>query len=160
METYKGGKDVNIKYKLLGNYTGLVLTRIPEVTNELTVIFEGAPKDATAIFSVKGGGTFYRDLEDGTCCIPTKNLVGEITVTVVHFDGGTHPPKWNCDELMGALQRDGSVLISPNDTILSEEVIHLRLENQELRETLNKLMERMNEFDEWRVRLMEGYDIT
>lgn len=151
---------MNIEYKLLDNYTGLILTRLPEVTKELVVTFAGAPEGSTAIFAQEDGQTFYRDIENGSCRISTGNLGGEVTVTVVLLDGSTHPLKWICDKLKVVRQKDGSVLVAPNDMILSEEVVRLRLENQELRENISKLTERANEFDEWRIRLMEGYDIT
>ena len=152
---------MNIKYKLLDNGTGVLLTRSPDVTDELRVTFVGGEQEGmTAVFTTKDKRSYYRDLRNGECRIAVGDLAGEITVTVFFFGGNPYTQKWSCDGLKVVSQRNGSALVAPNDAILSEEVIRLRLENQELRNSIMKLTERADEFDKWRIGLMEGYDIT
>ena len=152
---------MTIKYKLLDNGTGVLLTRSPDVTDQLEVTVEGGEQEGmNVVFTTMDQRSYYRDLKNGKCRIAVGDLLGETTVSVIHFGGSPCMKKWSCDGLKIVRQKNGSVLVTPNDMILSEEIVRLRIENQELRDSIVRLTERVNEFDEWRVRLMEGYDIT
>lgn len=155
---------MTVIYKLLDNGTGVLLTRTvglvgPE-ERSLEVAIANAPEGATVIFDLGEGKQCFRVPEEGNCSLPAALLDGEIRVTVVIFDGSATPPKWLCDELKVVRHPAGGVIVAPNDQNLSQEVVRLRLENEAMRAENKRLAERMDKFDAWRVRLMEGYDIT
>lgn len=155
---------MTVIYKLLDNGTGVLLTRtvglIASSEEALEVFIEQPPAGATVIFDLGGGKQCFRKPEAGKCFLPVALLYGEIRVTVAVFDGSATPPKWICDALKVVRHPKGGVIVAPNDQNLPQEILRLRLENEAMRAENKRLSERMDEFDAWRERLMEGYDIT
>lgn len=152
---------MKMEYKLLDNGTGVILTRQPEIVDdELYIGFAEAPADATAIFEVKGGDSYYRALSDGLCKLPASKLSGEVTVTVALMNGETPLRRWACEEFKAVKQRNGGTLIAPNDMNLPLVVVGLRLEHQELSRKNAELEAKIGELEEMLAKIMEGYDFT
>lgn len=150
---------MNLEYKILGNGTAVVLTRQPEIVHgEINVIFSGAPSDATAIFECDGIA-IYRPLKDNACEIPGNKLTGAVKVTVAILDGSASPDKWVCEELLAEKQKNGGVLISPNDMNLPQRFIELKLENEDIRQTNARIAARLEKLEDRLTTLLEGYDL-
>ena len=149
---------MNIEYKLLDNQTGVILTRQPQQTKELSFTFLGAPSDATAIFTTESGDTLFRKLSEG-CSLPVDNLKGVICVTVAVLGAQAQPPHWICEEFVVTPLSDGA-LVSPNDMNLPQKVVDLQLENQELRESYSALNKHIKKLEERFEKLLEGYDLV
>ncbi len=147
-----------MRYKLLNNGEGIVLTRQPRlIRGDLTVSFEAAPDGTTALF-VSCGKTYCRRLSNGGCTLPSGSLQGVITVSLIHQ--GEQSQRWSCEALLAQQQDDGSILLTPNDDDLPTKIAALRAENDALREKQSDLE---NQIDILKKRLdgiIEGYDIT
>ena len=151
---------MKMEYKLFGNDTAVLLTRQPEmVYGELFISFLGAPSGATAIFEADGS-SLYRSLNEDICSVPTDKLNGEVKVTVALLDGHARPRKWICEEILAKRQKDGSVLISPNDMNLPLRFIELKEENQLIREANERIEKRLVALEDRLERILEGYDLT
>lgn len=155
-----------MKYRLLDNNTGVILTRSAEITpppvcvgDGCFISFEGAPDGAVAVFTWKGY-TFYRDLASGKCAFPQAIDGGdvEVTVALIATDGNTR--RWECEGLIARRTADGNIIIAPNDANLPGEIARLRIENEQLRDEQARLNERLLELDKKLTRIMEGYNIT
>lgn len=151
---------MNIEYKLLNNRTGLILTRQPQYTKELSFTFISAPSDATAIFATEGGNTLFRKLIEGRCSLPLEDLKGVVRVTVALLSGQAQPHHWICEEIVITPISVGGALIAPNDMDLPKKMVDLQLENQELRESNFALTERITKLEERFEKLLEGYDLV
>lgn len=127
---------MGMRYKLLKNGEGVILSRQPDVVmDELAILFEDAPCGATAIFENEAGESYYRELLDGTCTIPL--LPGVTTVSVTTFEGdGT---RFLCESIVARLLRGGEMLVAPDDMNLPNVVAELRIQNQILSESVEKL---------------------
>lgn len=146
-------------YKLLNNGSGVILTRQPEIAESaLFVHFTGVPTNATAIFTLESGESYYRPLSDASCSLPVANLRGAIKVTVAVLDK-TPLRRWICEEFKADKLKEGT-LIAPNDMNLPQTVVDLRLENEDLRLTCRKLEEMYKEISDKLEKIMEGYDFT
>lgn len=155
-----------MKYRLLDNNTGVILTRSAEIATPPVCVgdgcfisFEGAPDGAVAVFTWKGY-TFYRDLASGKCAFPQAIDGGDVDVTValIATDGNTR--RWECEGLIARRTADGNIIIAPNDANLPGEIARLRIENDQLRDEQARLNERLLELDKKLTRIMEGYNIT
>ncbi len=147
-----------MEYKILDNGTAVVLTRQPEmVYDELYIDFSGAPSGATAIF--ESGGSLYRLLNGVTCSVPVDKLNGVVKVTVALLDGSARPRKWTCEELLAEKQKNGGTLISPNDMNLPQRFVELKLENESIRQTNDRISMRLKKLEDKLERLLEGYDL-
>lgn len=150
---------MKMEYKILDNGTAVVLTRQPElVYDELYIDFSGAPSGATAIFEV-GGDSLYRLLHGETCSVPADKLNGVVKVTVALLDGSARPRKWACEELLAEKQKSGGTLVSPNDMNLPQRFIELKMENEAIRQTNERIETRLKELEDKLERLLEGYDL-
>lgn len=146
-------------YKLLDNGSGVILTRQPaNAESALFVHFMGVPANATAIFTLESGETYYRDLSDDSCSLPAAKLQGAIKVTVAVLDK-TPLRRWICEEFKADKLKEGT-LIAPNDMNLPQTVVELRLENEKLRSTCRNLEEMYKELSDKLEKIMEGYDFT
>lgn len=150
-----------IKYKLLDDGTGVILTRQPLLFpgEDLSIQFEGASVGAVAIFE-SGEKDYYRDIVDGMCVAPAYKFDRSVRVTVVAVDGSIAPSRWACEGLLIDRLPDGSALVCPNDMNLPGEVVRLRLENQQLWEGQAMLNQRLDELNRRLDRIMEGYNLT
>ena len=128
--------------------------------DELYINFANAPANATAIFETMAGDSYYRLLSDGLCSLPVQKIVGEVKVTVALLNGETPPRRWLCEEFKVSIQRNGGALVAPNDMNLPQTVVELRLENQEIRASYNRLEALYAELKETLEKIMEGYDFT
>lgn len=150
---------MKMEYKLLGNGTGIILTRQPEIVNdELIITFSGSPSGATAIVEINGD-SHYCLLHDATCAIPCAKLNGAVKITVALLDGSAKPKKWLCEGIKASKTAAG-VLIAPDDMDLPATVAGLRLENDALRQYVAALENKINTLYGKFERLTEGYDIT
>lgn len=151
---------MNLEYKILGNGTAVILTRQPEIVHgELRVDFTCAPLGATAIFE-SNGSSVYRLLDGISCSVPVSRLDGAVKVTLALLDGSASPKKWVCEELMTKKEKNGGVLVSPNDMNLPQRYIELKLENEEIRRENKCLAERVKKLENRLETILEGYDLT
>lgn len=156
---------MKIKYKLLNNYTGVLITRQPIIkernyNNTLTVSFDKCPINATTIFEFENGkASFYRKLENGSCTIPLKDISGSVAVTVAILDGSSSTERWACDSLC-VQKKDNVTVVSPGDMIVSDEVLKLKLELHSVRESIKLLNIAQESIFAQINKMIEGYDVT
>lgn len=150
---------MEIRYKLLDNGTGVLLTRQSQPYRLPSVIcFDGAPVGATAVFYDGGSHTFYRKLAAGVCEVPA-GLVGTVRISVIVPDGKKDSARWLCEEFI-LKDEDGVLLFLPNDERLPEFVAAVRVELEALRAELRDAVCEMQKVKEQYEALLEGYDIT
>ncbi len=148
-----------MEYKVLDNGTAVILSRQPEtVYDELHISFSGAPLGATAILE-SDGNSLYRQLDGVSCSVSVDKLNGVVRVTVVLLDGSASPRRWYCEELFAEKLRDGGTLISPNDMNLPQRFVELKMENEAIRQSHERLEKRLDELEEKFEDLLEGYDL-
>lgn len=149
-----------MQFKLLDNYTGVLLSRQPEeLGKELEISFTDAPHGATAVFTV-GPDSYYRELENGKCSIPVGRINGIVKVRVCVFDGSAEPACWVCESLEVRHTSSGTVFALPNDTDMPLKIVELKTENQELRAENKRLWAEITELNRKIEHLYEGYDIV
>ncbi len=149
-----------MKYKLLSNGTGVLITRQPEVVSDSLYIisFQNAEEGSTAIITCQDE-SYYLPIVNGKCSIDRKKLSGEMKVSVALFNESVHAPKWICEELKTEKLGDGTVLVCPNDMNLPAVVIRLLEEFDNL---LSKFSQLSKKCDNLAIRLnsiMESYDL-
>ena len=152
-----------MRYKLLDNERGVIVTRSPEfLIDVLECEFEDVPKGATAIFEYeKGSVKYFREIEGETCELPLRRLEsGKLTVTVAVLDGSSDPERWLCEELMLHKLEDGSFMILPNDGDLPSEVALLKTEVSNLRKKFADLEKKYDKLSDRLEQIMEGYNLT
>jgi hypothetical protein len=148
-----------MRYKILDSGTSVVLTRHPQMlSEELQIEFEGAPSNATAIFEI-GERSIYRNLVESSCSVPVDKLNGVVKVTIAVLDGSARPRKWICEELL-AEKQSGGTLVAPNDMNLPQRFVELKLENEVIRQTQERLEWRVKVLEDRLEKLLEGYDLT
>ena len=152
-----------MRYKLLDNKNGVILSRSPEFCKDkLSFEFEDVPEGATAIFEyAESGIKYFREISNGTCELPLRRFdPGTLTLTVAVLDGSADPQRWLCEELSLRRLEDGTFLILPNDGDLPLAVAQLRAENSDLRRDLAELEKKYKDLSDRLERIMEGYDLT
>ena len=148
-----------MKYKLLGNKKGIILTRNPEIIeNELEVSFVDAPVGCIAIFENSEGDLDYRELEDKVCLLSSNFLNGVIRVTLAVFDDTSHPTKWMCEEIVAQKLKDGSTLIMPNDMNMPQKFVEVQLELEKITEYISKLEKRIKMMEDKFEAVFEGHN--
>lgn len=150
-----------MKYQLLNDNTGVIITRKPFLTSsaeEITITFENAPNFATVIFTDEKGKTFYRSLKNCSCQITTDLFSeGAITVLITVPNGQVSPPKWICEGLL--CQKKGkTVVISPNEAELSSIVANLKIEVSNLKALVEKQQNNLTQLDGKVSAIADGYD--
>ena len=140
---------------------GIIVTRIAQIIKgELSVEFDGAPDNATAIFETENGITLFRPLKSGTCKIPADKLSGIIQVSVAVLDGSVTPQKWICEELIATPIDAERTLIVANDLDLHLKLIDLETENEKNKKMLEQLTSRLESIETRIEKMLEGYDLT
>lgn len=148
-----------MKYKLLGNKKGIILTRNPKlIERELTVSFVDAPANATAIFENAEGDSYYQKIVDKVCVVPSAILKGVIKSMVVVFDDTPCPAKWVCEELVAQKLKDGSALIMPNDMNMPQKFVEIQLEQQKMAERISRLEDRLKTLEDKFEDVFEGHN--
>ena len=149
-----------LKYRILDNHTGVITTRQPrEVRDEIKISFIDAPDNSTAIFKTKDAD-YFRELKDGVCVFPVKNIKGIVSVSLAIIDSCTHPETWSCEGIDVRHLPSGTTMIAPNDTDMARKIVELKLENQSLRDENKAIRERLAYLEQRLEHLYEGYDIT
>lgn len=155
-----------MKYRLLDNNTGVILTRSAEIATPPVCVgdgcfiaFEGAPDGSVAVFTWKGY-TFYRDLVSGKCAFPQAIDGGDVDVTValIATDGNTR--RWECEGLIARRTSDGSIILAPNDANLPGEIARLRIENEAIRKENKQVRDKLDALESKLDKIMEGYNVT
>ena len=150
-----------MKFKLLSNHTGHIVSRQPELVNgKLSLSFEKAPQDSTAIFQLTDGTSYYRELNNGACSIEANKITGEIAVSVTIMNGEAISPVWICEGLKVDRLASGEYLALPNDMNLPLEVIKLKQENEDIRSFCKQLDEQISSLRITLEKIMEGHDFT
>lgn len=149
-----------ITYKLLDNDTGVILTRNPKIIAEkISLRFEGAKKNAVAVFQFQEGIEIYKELKDGECSVKLHNTEGEIKVAITTLDDKARPRTWKCEQLKYKKCACGDILVFPNDMNLPQTVTELKLENEELRIKNAELEEKFLKLENKINEMMEGYNL-
>lgn len=149
-----------IQYKILNNNNGVILTRQPKVIYDvLEFHFFGAPLGATAVFEI-GGDLYYRELKENRCSLSSTTLAGEIKVVVALFEKNKTPKKWICEEIKAQPQKNGGILVSPNDLNLPQTIVDLKLENDEIRKENATIKDELAAIKKRLDEIMEAYDFT
>lgn len=150
---------MTMQYKLLNNGTGVILSRQPFIAEgAVTLCFENAPDNATAIVKMASGAICYRPTS--ACSIPASALEGVSEVTVVML--GQNAPdyrKWICEGLQGKKCAAG-MLIAPDDMDLPATVVALAQELHDVREEQQILHGKYDALEKRLASMMEGYDLT
>lgn len=146
-----------LKFKVLDNNTGVIVTRQPrEVRNDIRIMFIDAPDNAVAVFKTKNAD-FYRELENGYCSLPTKNIVGVVKVLLILPNEST---TWICESLDVRVLSSGTMLIAPNEADISQKFADLKLENQALRSENKAIKKQIADILLKIENLYEGYDLV
>ena len=152
---------MNMEYRLLNGETGVILTREPEIISDnLYISFTGAPEQATAIFEREDGESAYRELSAGLCGLNKEFLQGTIKVTVALLNGSIKPKRWFCEGINARPQKDGRVLVRPDDLDMQRKIVALQVENSELKAAICEQAEKYSELEKKLNKLLEGYDIV
>jgi hypothetical protein len=150
-----------MEYKLLEIGDGVILLRQPKVVyNELSLFFDGSPENSTAIIETESGDSFYRELKDGRCSVPSKKLEGDVKVSVALFNGDTPNRTWKCEGLKVSKLRDGGTLIAPNDMNLPQRYVELKVESDNIRRANERITNLVKKLERKIENLLEGYDLT
>lgn len=151
-----------MKIKLTDNFKGIILTRSPETTkDDIYITFQEAPSGAVAVFSTAAGLTYYRKISlDGECVIAARLLVGNTNLSVTVPDDGAGERKWICEGIRIEELGNGVCAVFPNDMDLPQKVNELFLENEQLRNNVSRLTDKLSELKKRIDSLLEGYDIT
>ena len=149
-----------MRYRILKSGKGIIQTRSESFERgEIIFTFENAPKNATAIFTLQGGVSLYRDLEDGECRMRTTSLYGCGEVTVAVLADKTPSEKWECEGFCAIRQGDGSVLIKPDDNDLPGRLSELAAALDDEVRRSEKLEERVITLEREFKRIKQGYNL-
>lgn len=150
-----------MEYKILNNDTGVILTREPElISDNLYITFTGAPARATAIFERDDGESAYRELSEDLCGLSKDFLRGTFKVTIALLDGSVKPKRWFCEGICALPQKDGRVLVRPDDLDIQRKIVALQVENSELKAAICEQAGKYSELEKKLNKLLEGYDIV
>ena len=149
-----------IEYKLLNDGSGVLLSRQPMLVDNKTISFKfnGGKNGATAIFINEKGHSFYREIENDICTIPKEAFIGIVKVKVSLFDGTVNSPRWICEELQ-THEKNGLILVAPNDTNLSATVVNLKIEISNLKEKIESQDKKIKKIEEKIKNTFDGYDV-
>ena len=129
-------------YKIFNNGRGVITSREPElVSGDLEFLFNGAPEGATAIIIAQNGTSYYRELKERRCSVPSKYFEGSVEVGVAVMNGKIPTDRWSCEGLRAIKQPGGQVLILPDDGDIPGIMAMMRVEMDELRQENKKLKE-------------------
>lgn len=150
-----------MRYKLLDNERGVILTRTPESCADVLIFeFEDVPEGATAIFEQEKV-KYFRELTEGSCKLPLRRLGdGTVNLTVAVLDGSADPTRWLCEAFRLRRLESGESLAFPDDGDLPAEVARLRVENSKMRRDIAELSKKYEDLSDKLERIMEGYDLT
>ncbi len=152
-----------MRYKLLDNGKGVIVTRgVEEVSDILKIFFNGAPDGATAVFSDNSKNVYYRKITDEYCEISAKLICGSCKVRVAELSSFTRDTEWDCEGLHITTVDDkgDKYLVLPSDTDIASEVTELRIENEQIRQEQKKMRRLYNELAQRFKELVDGYDFT
>lgn len=143
-------------FKLLGNDTGVIITRDPEiVSGDVTLSFEGALAGSTAIISTEKR-THFIPIENGSCSIHAEHLDGNIAIAVA---ARRFPKRSHCEGIKALQLGDGRVLISPADADLQRIIVNLRIEIDAIRTAQNTLKKNYEEISARLEEYMSGHNL-
>ncbi len=146
-----------MKYRLLNNKKGVLLTRAPEEIGEhLRLTFEGPDEKMQAVINT-GDRVIYRDLHGGECEIH-RDLIEEGRMLLSVRERETSSTPVVCDRLF--IIRTGDVLIVMGDELEREAIIAgLRIENDELNTRLADAEEKIKQLTERLEEIYDGYEL-
>ena len=117
-----------LRYKVLANGTGVLLTRTPRGLMEtLTIWVDGAQAGDRLVLTRQDDKTIYRTLKDGKCVVSSALLYGMVLVTLLQSGGAavTCEPLF-CEDV------DGVRLVVPADMDLPGRVVQLETQVDEI----------------------------
>lgn len=152
---------MKMEYKLLNSNNGVIMTRAPELIDDMLYIsFTGAPDKATVIFERGDGESAYRALSDGLCGIESDWLDGSMKVTVAVLDGSVRAQRWFCESFYAKhIKECGGVLVYPDDMDMQKKIAELQEGVSDLAAVNRKLSDKYAELETKLNKLLEGYDI-
>lgn len=148
-------------YRIFNNERGVITSREPiTLSGDIPFRFEGAPEGATAIITNQDGTSYYRELVNCECSVPSKYLNGCVSVSLALMNGKIPTSRWSCEGIKVIRQPGDVVLIMPDDgdipgtmAMMQVELDELRTENKRLKESQDALKK---EFES----LKKGYNLT
>lgn len=149
-----------MRYKLLNNNIGIIISRKPETfLDNIIIEFVEAPESATAILTNNYGERSYLKLQEGKCAFATKYFQGPIKVTLAVFNGSVHAPKWTCEGFYIEPLDNGMVLVYPDDADIQGKIGKLQEAVSTIETAIGELTLKINELEKRLDKMLEGYDI-
>lgn len=132
---------MEMEYRLLESGIALLLSRTPKlISDALQICFLGSASADTVIVEASGKMPVYHKLCGGRCSIPAHELHGEVKITAAVMGEHRALKKWVCEDLVCEAQAQDGVLVYPADMDSSKQIVSLRLEVDDLRGRLERLM--------------------
>lgn len=154
---------MELKYKLLTNGTGVLVSRQPTtVEKTIDFSFSDAENITTAIFSIEKNSerlSYYRELSGGKCSLDVSDVSGVIKVVAAQL-GGAKTVRYVCEEIQLTKLPCGGILVAPNDMNLPGSVTQIRIELDEIRKSVSDILKKYEDLEDRLERIMEGYDVT
>lgn len=148
-------------YRIFNNERGVITSREPiTLSGDIPFLFEGAPEGATAIITNQDGTSYYRELVDRRCSVPSKHLNGCVSVGLALMNGKTPTSRWSCEGIKVIRQSGDVVLIMPDDGDIPKTVTMMRVELDEVRRENQKLKSEQDALRREFEALKKGYNLT
>lgn len=149
-----------MRYKLLNNNIGIIISRKPETFLDNVIIeFVEAPESATAILTNQYGEKSYLKLQEGKCTFARKYFQGSIKVALAVLNGSVHAPKWTCEGFYIEPLDNGMALVYPDDADIQGKIVKLQEAVSTIETAIGELTLKINELEKRLDKMLEGYDI-
>lgn len=148
-------------YRIFNNARGVIVSREAQtLSGDIPFRFEGTPEGATAIITNQDGTSYYRELENRECSIPSKYLNGCVSVSLALMNGKIPTSRWSCEGIKVIRQQGDVVLVMPDDGDIPGTMAMMRVELDELREKNLALESRFADLKREFDNLKKGYNLT
>jgi hypothetical protein len=148
-------------YRIFNNARGVIVSREAQtLSGDIPFRFEGAPEGATAIITNQDGTSYYRELENRECSIPSKYLNGCVSVSIALMNGKIPTSRWSCEGIKVIRQQGDVVLVMPDDGDIPGTMAMLQVELDELRKKNLALESRFADLKREFDNLKKGYNLT
>lgn len=148
-------------YKIFNNARGVIISREGQtLSGDIPFRFEGSPEGATAIITNQDGTSYYRELVNCECSVPSKYLNGCVSVSLALMNGKIPTSRWSCEGIRVIRQPGDVVLVLPDDGDIPGTMAMMQVELDELRERNVALESRFTDLKREFDNLKKGYNLT